>query len=545
MIMDKLVKTTRMCWWGAAAVLLLALTLRLHGLRSGLPAINDPDELMFQLGALKMLSGKTLNPGWFGHPGLITIYGLAIADVLVFLAGLATGHYADVKAFGVAVYADPAVIMFPGRVIMLVFSVGTVWLAWRFARRQWGEPAGLAAAAILAVSPVFVVWSQVIRSDIVGCFFLLLGTLSAQRIAEGRGRRRDLVLAALWTACTIASKWPLALLWLGVAGALLFDARRRGRPLRQLLGRLAAYSALTILFLIAISPYLLLDFSTVMQNVSGEAQTRHLGIGGGTPWLNLQWYLTDPLPRAFGVIAGALAAAGVVRLGRHPAAAAVIGPQLVGFAILLLSQHVVWERWALPLVVLLSLLAGEAMGWLRQWLRPRVPVGGGVLTAMLAFFMLAQPIYETIIQGNARNNDTRQRASAWAVQNFRPNSKVLVEHFAFDLLPRPWTFYFPLGEAGCVNANDWLSGKVNYAQIAAKRGNRTNVDYGTLAREQEGSCQLDYAIVSQYDRYVAERATYPDEVATYERLIARGRIVATFAPIAGQSAGPIVRIIAF
>ena len=543
--MAKLIKSGWTHWLAPFAVMALALALRLHGLRSGLPAINDPDELMFQLGALKMLSGKTLNPGWFGHPALITMYALAVADVLVFLAGQLTGHFADVKAFGAAVYADPAVVMFPGRVIMMLFSLGTVWLAWRFARRQWGNEAGLAAAVILAVSPVFVVWSQVIRSDIVGCFFLLLAMLAAQRITDGRGRRRDLILAALWTACAIASKWPFALLWLGVAGALVFEARRRALPLQQLLGRLAAYSALTVIFLVAISPYLLLDFSTVMQNVSGEAQTRHLGIAGGTPWLNAQWYLTDPLPRAFGVTASALAALGVVRMGRHPAALAIIGPQLAGFSILLLSQHVVWERWALPLILLLSLLAGEAMGWARQWLQPRIGVPGGVLSGMLGVMLLAQPIYDTIIQGNARNNDTRQRASAWAVQNFRPNSKVLVEHFAFDLLPQPWTFYFPLGEAGCVNANDWLTGKVNYAKIAAKRGSRTNVDYGTLAPEQERSCQLDYAIVSQYDRYVAERLTYPGEVATYERLIARGRIVATFAPVPGRSAGPIVRIIAF
>lgn len=543
--MDMLSKAAWKRWLVPSAILALALALRLHGLRSGLPAINDPDELMFQLGALKMLSGRTLNPGWFGHPALITMYALAVADVLVFLAGHLTGQFADVKAFGAAVYADPSVVMFPGRVVMMLFSLGTVWLAWRFAKRQWGPEAGLAAAAILAVSPVFVVWSQVIRSDIVGCFFLLLAMLAAQRITDGSGRKRDLIFAALWTACAIASKWPFAMLGLGVAGALVFEARKRALPLRQLLGRLAAYSVLTVVFLVAISPYLLLDFSTVMRDVSGEAQARHLGIEGGTPLLNAWWYLSGPFSRAFGVTAGALAALGVIRLGKDPAARAIIGPQLAGFSILLVSQHLVWERWALPLILLLSLLVGEALGWVAQSLRPRARLPGGVLYAILGVLLLAQPIHDTIIQANARNNDTRQRASTWAVQNFRPNSKVLVEHFAFDLLPRPWTFYFPLGEAGCVNANDWLTGKVNYAKIAAKRGNRTNVDYGTLAPEQEGSCRLDYAILSQYDRYLAERQTYPGEVASYERLIARGRIVATFAPVPGQSSGPIVRIIAF
>ena len=532
-------------WILPAAVMALALALRLYGLRAGLPAINDSDELMFQLGALKMLSGKTLNPGWFGHPALITMDVLAIVDVAVFLAGQLTGQFADVKAFGAAVYSNPSVVMLPGRAAMVAFSLGAVWLARRFAMHHWGPVAGLAAAAILAVSPVFVVWSQVIRSDIVGCFFMLLSMLAAQRITHGRGRWRDIVFAALWTACAIASKWPFAVVSLGAVGALWFDARQRALPLRQLLGKLAAFGALTPLFLIAISPYLVIDFATVMQNVSGEAQVRHLGTEGGTPLFNAWWYLSGPFPRALGVIAGALAALGVFRLRRHPAALAIIGPQLAGFAVLLVSQHLVWERWALPLVLLLSLVAGEALGWAAARLRPRVRVPASVFYAGLAALLLAQPIYQTIIQANARINDTRQQASAWAVQNFSPGSRVLVEHFAFDLLPQPWTFYFPLGEAGCVNANDWLTGKVNYAKIAAKRGARTNVDYGTLAPAQEGSCRLNYAILSQYDRYLAERQAYPGEVATYERLIARGRIVATFRPVPGQAAGPIVRIIAF
>jgi len=40
-----------------ALVFLTAALLRLKGLNFGLPALNDPDELMFEMGAVRMLSG--------------------------------------------------------------------------------------------------------------------------------------------------------------------------------------------------------------------------------------------------------------------------------------------------------------------------------------------------------------------------------------------------------------------------------------------------------------------------------------------------------
>ena len=121
----------------------------------------------------------------------------------------------------------------------------------------------------------------------------------------------------------------------------------------------------------------------------------------------------------------------------------------------------------------------------------------------------------------------------------------MVEHFAFDLLPNPWTFYFPLGDLGCVDANAWLRGKVSYAPIEKGRAGRSNVDYGTIAPAAAMTCRTDYAILTQYDRYAAERDHFPAEFDAYRRLLARGRIVATISPIAGVSSGPVVRIVAF
>lgn len=526
----------------ASAVLLLAFCLRLYGLRAGLPSVNDSDELVFQLGALKMLRHK-LNPGWFGHPGLMTMYALAITDVAVFLVGLANGRFADIKGFADAIYADPTILILPGRLVMVAASLGCVWLVLQFGRCQWGRKAGLAGAALVAVSPVFVVWSQVIRSDIFACFFMLLALLTAQRMVQRGIRRRDMVLAALWTAAAVASKWPFAVITLSVAGAIALDLRRANAGWGRIVQSLAAYAGLSLVWLVLISPYLLLDFSDVLRNVAGEAQQRHIGATGGSPLWNAWWYISGPILRGLGWPAAALALCGLIRLRHEPEAAVLIVPPLAGFAVLLVSQNIVWERWALLLIVLLAIPLGAVMDQLAgkvpapRWRRPAL--------VLLCTVVFALPIWQSVWQGYARSNDTRQRASAWARAHFEPGSRVLIENFAFDLLPQPWTFYFPLGDVGCVNANDWLHGKVDYARVQGGRGMRSNVDYGTLSGYREASCTADYAIITQYDRYRAESLAYPEEVARYERLFARGRIVAEFLPVRDESSGPVVRIVKF
>jgi len=404
---------------------------------------------------------------------------------------------------------------------------------------------GLAAAALLAVSPIFILWSQVIRSDIVGCFFMMLVLSAAYRLSN-HATGRDRFFAALWTACAIASKWPFALSTLSVAGAVIYNARCRREGLLAICRYLAVYAGMTFICLILISPYLLLDFPTVVRNVAAEGQVRHLGATGGGPLWNAQWYITGPVFHAFGVAGLALSVAGLALLGKDRRALAIIYPLLIGFFVVLIFQALVWERWILPIIVLLSLTGGRAMVWLIDATQSG-PVQRHVNAAVSSIIVLiaVQPSVAAVEQSRARINDTRRRAAAWARSHFQPGSSVMIEHFAFDLLPGPWKFYFPLGELGCVDANAWLHGKVAYARIDAGRAGRSNVDYGTLAPGTAATCKTDYAILTQYDRYAAERSRFPAEYAAYRRLLAEGHLVATISPVPGLSSGPRVRIVAF
>jgi hypothetical protein len=188
---------------------------------------------------------------------------------------------------------------------------------------------------------------------------------------------------------------------------------------------------------------------------------------------------------------------------------------------------------AIPVGLAASMLFERLQGHLR-WL---VPIG--LVVAAIPMEL------ENLAHGRERMNDTRQRAGAWAVAHLPAGSSVLVEHFAFDIYPQPWRFLFPIGEAGCVDVRALLLGKAGYNVIDSARGTRSNVDYGTMPARLRGGCHTDFAILTQYDRYGAEKQDFPEEYAAYRELLARGTIVASFYPQPGVSAGPVVRIVDF
>jgi hypothetical protein len=143
-----------------AAVLLLAAGLRLASVGFGLPALNDPDEPLFVMTALEMLRDHTLNPGWFGHPGTTTLYGLALTSYLAAATGIVAGRFADAHAFVSAVYADPGIIFLPGRLLIVASGVVCVWLTYRIGTRIADRRIGLLAAFFLAINAVHIQYSR-------------------------------------------------------------------------------------------------------------------------------------------------------------------------------------------------------------------------------------------------------------------------------------------------------------------------------------------------------------------------------------------------
>lgn len=519
-------------------ILLVAAALRIRGIGFGLPALNDPDEPLFMMTAIEMLRNNSLNPGWFGHPGTITLYGLALVDLAVGSIGIATGRYPDADAFVRAVYADPGILFLPARLLIAACGILCVYLTWRLGRRIGGARTGLLAAAFLAVNAVHIEYSQLIRTDIQAGVFVLLCLLSTLAIVE-HGKLRDYLLAGLFVGLGCATKWPAATIALSPAAAGIWRIARGHSDTRKLI--LFAGAAVVTLF--AASPYLLLDYPAVIRNLTGEARPLHPGATGGGPLANLAWYVAHPLLASFGAAGLLLAAIGAVALPlRNRTAAIALFPGIAAFGVLICIQALRWERWLVPLLPIAAILCGYAVQVLAELLRTRTGRPLPLLEPIAALLLLLPMLHATQLRATARANDTRQIASAWLRANAAPGSSILVEHAALDLVAGPWKLLFPLGSAGCVDARAALAGRIRYAEVETLRSGSPIVDLASVAMPRLASCRARYLVLTHYDRYRDAGPHFAAQWRRYAALTRGSTLRAAITPAEGQRAGPTVLI---
>ncbi|HEX6218667.1 MAG TPA: glycosyltransferase family 39 protein [Sphingomicrobium sp.] len=525
-------------------ILAVALALRLFEVGFGLPSMYDPDEPFFILKAYEMIDGRTLNPHWFGHPGTTTLYLVMIVEAGVALGGLLIGQWSSIDQFAAAVYADPGLIFIPARIAMVLIGVGCVWLTYALGRRTYGQATGLLAAGLLAINGLHIAWSQVVRTDLMASLFMLACLSFAARAAED-GRLRSFVLGGVMVGLAAASKWPAASIAVALIGAAI-GLLRQGHEFRGTFRKLAVGGASSIATLFIVSPFLLLDWRKAVSDIFAEGKPAHLGHTGDGPWSNFLFYVDGQVIGTMGWLGLAAIIAGLwttVRANRS--ARYTLLPAVVAYFALLAVQNLVWSRWILPLLPMLALLAAAGAmalvraisnrvgGDARKWVLPAVaavllaPSGVGAWGAM-----------------RERTNDTRDQAQAWVVRHVPAGSRVVVEHLQIGLRDQPSTFLFPLGEAGCLDGRKLLSRQVDYEEVQSARKGSKIVDLGNVAPAHLDSCRADFAILSYYDLYLAERSRYPQQLATYAALLGNGRTVALFRPKRGEIGGPVIRIVA-
>ena len=502
------------------AILVLAAGLRLRHIDFGLPSLNDPDEPVFIMTALDMLREGRLNPGWFGHPATLLFYLLAVVIAGVAAGGLAIGHWSGTNGFVAAVFGDPATIVLPMRLLMTAFGVASVWMTWRIGRRVGGPTVGTAAALLLAVNALHVELSQVIRTDMLATLLMSWAMVRALAISES-GRPRDHIVAGIAAGLACATKWPAMLVLVAPVAAGLAHVRAEPRAWR-LVPVAPLVAALTLL---AVSPYLLLDWPTVVRDLGGEARAVHPGATGFGLAGNLLWYVRQPIADTFGIAGTVLLGIGIAAGTRRRSAALVLLPTLTLIWVALSAQSLVWARWIVPLLPLVAVLI--AIG-IESLLRPASdgarPSAWAAITALLATSMA----FTTVDRQKARADDPRQSASAWIQQHVPTGQTILVEHAAFDLLATRRRLLFPLGTAGCVDAGRMLSRAPSHRKVNDLRSGRPVVDLGHVEPRLLATCRADVLVLSNYRRYQHEPARFPAELATYHRLLLGYRSVKTF-----------------
>ena len=365
-------------WLGLAALLALAASLRIPGLRYGLPfPLLNADEESIVPRAWELAHGGGLDPGWYDYPSLL------------FLLLAPFQAFAEAPSYGA------------GRGVAAGLGLIGVAAAWWLGRASYGLLAGLVAGAAVAVATVHVAYSHVAVTDV-----LLTALVSVALALAVHGR---LEWAGAAAGLAASAKYP------GVFLAVPILAVGWGQW-----RRLATGAALAALAFVLTSPFVVWHAGAAWEDISRVqrlAAEGWLGFENDHPtplaFLDRLWESLGP---ALVVALAGLALAGralVVKrhkLSAHRADVVLVSFTLAYFAYLLtLDAH--FDRYVLPLVPVLGALAGRV--------RP---------LAVVTLALLLIPLAWSIAEVRAlRGTDTRLVAHDWIEANVPRSATVAVD----------------------------------------------------------------------------------------------------------------------
>ena len=509
-----------------AAVLGIALALRLWGIRSGLPWVYNIDEVdHFVPRAVKMVGGN-LEPSYWGNPSAFT-YLLAALYRIWFGGQAAVDH-----AFG---KADPSEVWVLARVACAILGTLAVWLLYRAGARLFDRRTGLLAAAVMAVAFLPVFYSKLALNDVPALVGVCLSLWGAAGVLR-EGRRRDYAFAGIGLGLAAATKYTGGVVALPLLAAAL--ARAPGGGWRRALPLLALSAVLALATFIALNPYALADWHAftqglIRQSAESSAGSSKLGLTHGSGIVYYLWSLTWGVGWVPSIVAvvGALALA---LLDRR--AFGVLVPALVAYLIFMGLEGRYFGRWLMPIVPIVCLLAAYAAIVAADLAAQRWRPAGAVLLAVAAASLCVQGALASIHSGVVDSrDDTRALARAWLVAHVPKHTKIVVEPFVTAGWWLRWRA-FPIFITH--RAADGRLGEYAGTTVTREDFERTLSPGLIDVYERDRYCWVVTASIEQ-GRAEVSPAAVPAAVAYYAALAARGERVFQASPYS-PGARPVV-----
>lgn len=449
-----------------AVILAVAAALRLWGVTWGLPHAYHPDEGSILIHALGFGTGD-LNPHWFRWPSLF-MYTVSGMYGVYFVAGVASGAFHSAADLVRQYVADPTPFWLIGRLASVVLGVATVWVTHRFARRAFGEPAALAAAAFMAVMFLHVRDSHYATPDVAATFLAAVSLLLTQR-ALAHTSPEDLIFSGAFAGLAASAKYPGALAVAATFFAWMVLVRGRAASGWTLVG---VAGALIGGFVIG-TPFSVLSPSEFARDVltqftmvsrAGVAQeagsfvdglrevfARSLGNGVGWPIVLLAVVGAFVPVRFMGgapVWHGDEDAMAYTYRARHMAfagksAAIAYALAVIAFATLITVKRSTYLTLALPAIAVLAgagldgalaaLFSGTASSPVgRTTAAARRGPAAAFIAVALAVAAAAPSVEFDAALGRA---DTRTRAKLWIERHVAPGARIAVEDYGPVLNP--------------------------------------------------------------------------------------------------------------
>jgi hypothetical protein len=322
-----------------------------------------------------------------------------------------------------------------GRVTVALFGAATVAAVFYLGRRAYSISTGMLAAVFVALNVLHIDLSRLIGLDVMMTLLAVISLYFGLGIVTTRGRK-DYALAALFAALATTTKMPGILLMLPLLLAHTYAVRADRGGVRGWLGSgnlwLAAVTFGVVLVvtnpgIVNAANFLSLYAEAPGDGLDGDTMGA-MGAVAGVSRPNLYLYYLSAIRDSMGWPLFLLSIVGVAWSiwRRTPADVILISYAVITYAAISATTHasVYYPRYALPVIVVLLVLAGRALSSLVG----ADPSRRVAVAAMSAIFLIAVPLKESASKGAAFTQmDSRTIALQWFESNVPSGSRVLIE----------------------------------------------------------------------------------------------------------------------
>ncbi len=367
----------RWAWVALALILLVALGLRLWGIKQGLPyAYNSDENAHFVPRAIGMFVLGP-NPEYFANPPAFTY--LLHAIFAVWFGGRAGVSH----EFAL----HPGAVFVVARATTALLGTLAVWLLYLAGARLLGRAVALLACALMAVAFLPVFYAHLALNDVPTLAPLTLCLLGSARVLS-RGGKLDYALAGIGLGLGCATKYTAGIVVVPLLAAAAWQFRAATpKARRRTVGGLALAGALALASFVIANPYSVLDFQAFHGGITHQSQVSQEGQGklGASHEGGILYYLWS-FTWGLGWVPSLAALGGVVTVWRRSRR---VGWMLVPAPLLFLAfmglQGRYFGRWLLPIFPVVCLLAAlfavQAGGLIARGLVRLPGLGKGPRTA--------------------------------------------------------------------------------------------------------------------------------------------------------------------
>ena len=428
------------------AVTALAVALRLIGLRYGLPAVYNPDEVAIVSRALAFAKGDP-NPHNFLYPTFYFYVLFAWIGAAAVWSTI-TGAVASFAAFQREFFVDPTRVYVAGRLLTALAGTATVIATWVLGRRIGGTQAGLTAALFVAVAPLHVRDSHYVKHDVPVTLLIVLAYLAYTRLwidlpPEGGSHEssknswspqnswlppsggRSLIVAAVLTGVAFSTHYYTIFL----AVPLGWAAARSAHTTSEALKRIAIAGVISAAVFFLLSPFLLVEPATAWRDIRAnraivvDRAVGNLGVAEtAARYAGMLWHDTVGWPVVI------LAIAGLALLARRqPSRAAFLLAFPIPF-LLFIATTFPATRYLVPLVPFLAIFAGIAVAATAERSR---------MLAMIVTAAAAVVPLDASARADRffRETDTRTLAADYIKQHVPADATILTQPYSVELTP--------------------------------------------------------------------------------------------------------------